>query len=139
MVSPMLQKIYKGLISSKESEVRVNLEITKGLKIEELTEIVKLFDIEIKVFSDIKEHLNSLHKIIIQINNSNLYLLYINIIKNIPYTKISKYIYIVDRLEEVKQKEVSLSGDIVDIITNYSQKEKGLLKNAAIKYLEKGN
>jgi hypothetical protein len=138
MVSPILQKIYKGLNSSKESEIRVNLENAKELKIEELTEIIKLFDNEIKVSSDIKELLNSLHKLIIQINNSDLYFFYINIIKNTPYTKISKYIYMVDRLEEVKQKKVSLSTDIIEIITSYSQKEKGLLKNAAVKYLEKG-
>ncbi|KIM10488.1 MAG: hypothetical protein KU37_09265 [Sulfuricurvum sp. PC08-66] len=138
MVSPILQKIYKGLNSSKESEIRVNLENAKELKIEELTEIIKLFDNEIKVSSDIKELLNSLHKLIIQINNSDLYFFYINIIKNTPYTKISKYIYMVDRLEEVKQKKASLSTDIIEIITSYSQKEKGLLKNAAVKYLKKG-
>jgi hypothetical protein len=40
---------------------------------------------------------------------------------------------------EKLRKEVSLSDKVDKIIVNYSEKEKGLLKKAAIKYLEKGN
>ncbi len=73
------------------------------------------------------------------INTRELYIMYINIINNIPYAKINKFIYIIDKLEEVKHKEPSLREDVITIITMYSCKQKGLLRNAAIKYLEKGN
>lgn len=139
MVSPILQKIYKGLISGKETELRVNLENTKGLSDDELLEIVKLFDNEIKVSSNLKEVLNSLHKLIMQINHIDFYSYYIEILKSISYQKISKLLYIVDRLDQVKQKAKSLNDAIIEIIENYSQKEKGHLKSAAIKYLEERN
>ena len=139
MVSPIVQKIYKGLISTKETEIRFNLENLKQLKNDELIEIIKLFSDEINVSSDISNLLNNLHKVIIMINTRELYIMYINIINNIPYAKINKFIYIIDKLEEVKHKEPSLREDVITIITMYSCKQKGLLRNAAIKYLEKGN
>jgi len=138
MVSPMLQKIYKGLTSDKESEIRVNLENSKQLSDEELIEIIRLFDNEIKITSSIKELLSSLHKLIMQINNMDFYISYIDIMRSIPYQKISKFIYIIDRLDQVKQKAISLGDTINELIQIYSQKEKGILKNASKKYLEKG-
>ncbi|MDY3203920.1 MAG: P-loop NTPase fold protein [Arcobacter sp.] len=137
MVSPILQKLYKGLVSNKEVEVRVSLENAKKLTSDELLEIVKLFENEIKISQNLKDIIGNLHKLIIQINTSSFYSLYINIIKFIPYSKIDKYIYIIDRLEEIGQKDTSLNKEINEIINCYSLKEKGFLKKAAIKYLDK--
>jgi hypothetical protein len=139
MVSPVLQKIYKGLTSNKESEVRVNLIQAKELNNDELLEIIRLFDNEIKISSSLKTLLDNLHKLVIQIDDIDFYTSYIDILKSIPYQKISKLIYIVDRLEQVKQNATSLNEAINKLIVNYSEKDKGHLKSAANKYLEKGD
>jgi len=139
MVSPILQKIFKGLTSVKETEVRVNLESAKELNDNELMEIVRLFSNELKVTSNVKELLESVHKLIMQIDNMDFYTEYINIIKSIPYQKINKLIFIVERLKQVKQKEKSLEAPIMELLVSYSEKDKGLLKKSAMKYLEKGD
>lgn len=139
MVSPILQKIYKGLKSTQETEVRVSLESAKSLSYDELSEIFSLYENEINVTPNIKELLSSLHQLTIQIDNIDFHDRYLNIVIALPYQKVNKLIYLIDRLNNIKQKEVSLSDKVDEIIVNYSEKEKGLLKNAAIKYLEKGN
>lgn len=139
MVSPILQKIYKGLKSTQETEVRVSLESAKSLSYDELSEIFSLYENEINITPNLKELLSSLHQLTIQINNIDFHDRYLNIVIALPYQKVNKLIYLIDRLNNIKQKEVSLSDKVDGIIVNYSEKEKGLLKNAAIKYLEKGN
>lgn len=139
MVSPILQKIYKGLKSTQETEVRVSLESAKSLSYDELSEIFKLYSNEVNITSNLKELLSSLHQLTIQIDNIDFHDRYLNIVIALPYQKVNKLIYLIDRLNNIKQKEVSLSDKVDEIIVNYSEKEKGLLKNAAIKYLEKGN
>lgn len=138
MVSPVLQKIYKGLISNQETDVRVSLESAKSLNHDELLEILRLYINEINITSSLKEFLSSLHKLIMQIDIVDFYCMYIDIIKSLPYKKVHKYMYLVDRLDNVKQKEVTLIEEIDKIIVSYSEKEKGILKKSAIKYLEKG-
>ena len=139
MVSPILQKIYKGLKSTQETEVRVSLERAKNLSYDELSEIFSLYENEINITPNLKELLNSLHQLTIQINNIDFYDRYLNIVIALPYQKVNNLIYLIDRLNNIKQKEGSLSDKVDKIIVNYSEKEKGLLKKAAIKYLEKGN
>ena len=139
MVSPILQKIYKGLKSTQETEVRVSLENAKNLSYDELSEIFSLYENEINITPNLKELLNSLHQLTIQINNIDFYDRYLNIVIALPYQKVNNLIYLIDRLNNIKQKEGSLSDKVDKIIVNYSEKEKGLLKKAAIKYLEKGN
>ncbi|SKB72928.1 KAP family P-loop NTPase fold protein [Malaciobacter marinus] len=139
MVSPILQKIYKGLKSTQETEVRVSLESAKSLSYDELSEIFSLYENEINITPSLKELLSSLHQLTIQIDNIDFHDRYLNIVIALPYQKVKKLIYLIDRLNNIKQKEVSLSDKVDEIIVNYSKKEKGLLKNAAIKYLEKGN
>ena len=72
MVSPILQKIYKGLKSTQETEVRVSLERAKNLSYDELSEIFSLYENEINITPNLKELLNSLHQLTIQINNIDL-------------------------------------------------------------------
>lgn len=139
MVSPILQKIYKGLKSTQETEVRVSLESAKSLSYDELSEIFSLYENEINITPNLKELLSSLHQLTIQIDNIDFHDRYLNIVIALPYQKVNKLIYLIDRLNNIKQKEVSLSDKVDGIIVNYSEKEKGLLKNAAIKYLGKGN
>ncbi len=139
MVSPVLQKIYKGLTSNKESEVRVNLIQAKELNNDELLEIIRLFDNEIKISSSLKTLLDNLHKLVIQIDNIDFYTSYLTILKSVPYQKISALFYIVDRLNQVKQNATPLNEAINELLVSYSKKEKGNLKKAATKYLEKGD
>lgn len=139
MVSPILQKIYKGLKSTQETEVRVSLENAKNLSYDELSEIFSLYENEINITPNLKELLSSLHQLTIKIDNIDFHDRYLNIVIALPYQKVDNLIYLIDRLNNIKQKEVSLSDKVDKIIVNYSEKEKGLLKKAAIKYLEKGN
>lgn len=67
MVSPILQKIYKGLKSTQETEVRVSLERAKNLSYDELSEIFSLYENEINITPNLKELLNSLHQLTIQL------------------------------------------------------------------------
>ena len=137
MVSPILQKIYKGLKSTQETEVRVSLENAKNLSYDELSEIFSLYENEINITPNLKELLSSLHQLTIKIDNIDFHDRYLNIVIALPYQKVDNLIYLIDRLNNIKQKEVSLSDKVDKIIVNYSEKEKGLLKKAAIKYLEK--
>lgn len=139
MVSPILQKIYKGLKSTQETEVRVSLENAKNLSYDELSEIFSLYENEINITPNLKELLSSLHQLTIKIDNIDFHDRYLNIVIALPYQKVNNLIYLIDRLNNIKQKEGSLSDKVDKIIVNYSEKEKGLLKKAAIKYLEKGN
>ena len=139
MVSPILQKIYKGLKSTQETEVRVSLESTKSLNYDELSEIFKLYSNEVSITSNLKDLLSNFHKLTLQIDSVDFYNWYVEIIKSIPYQKVNKLIFIVDKLDIIKQKEVSIKDQVNEIIVNYSQQEKSLLGKAAIKYLEKGN
>lgn len=139
MVSPILQKIYKGLKSTQETEVRVSLESAKSLNYDELSEIFKLYSNEVNITSNLKDLLSNFHKLTLQIHNIDFYSWYVEIIKSIPYQKVNKLIFIVDKLDIIKQKEVSIKDQVNEIIVNYSQQEKSLLGKTAIKYLEKGN
>lgn len=133
MVSPIIQKAYKGLISEKESEQRVALETAKDFNDSDLNELLRLFDEQINISSNIKQLLDSLHKVIIKINQSDFYKIYIEIVKNISYQKIQKFMFLVARLEEVKLKEDSLSQDINALFKKYSEQSQGSLKNASLK------
>ena len=72
MVSPILQKIYKGLKSTQETEVRVSLENAKNLSYDELSEIFSLYENEINITPNLKELLSSLHQLTIKIDNIDL-------------------------------------------------------------------
>ncbi len=93
MVSPILQKIYKGLKSTQETEVRVSLENAKNLSYDELSEIFSLYENEINITPNLKELLNSLHQLTIQINNIDFYDRYLNIVIALPYQKVNNLIY----------------------------------------------
>jgi len=139
MVSPHIQKIYKGLISSNSSEVRVSLENAKDLSDNESHELINLFESNIQATKDTKTHLISLHDLITQLNMYIFYSRYLEIYKSLSYSKIEKFIFIPDKLEEVKKKESGLSKEIENLLTNYSMQTKGLLKNSATKFLKKGD
>lgn len=139
MVSPHIQKVYRGLISDKEAEVRVNLEVAKDFDGDEIHELINLFENNIHSVKDIQIHLKSLHELVIQIDLHIYHERYIFIIKSIPYLKISKLVYIADRLEQIKIKDKSLSKQINELLGTYANEAKGLLKNASIKILEKGD
>jgi len=139
MVSPHIQKIYKGLISSNSSEVRISLENAKDFDDNESHELINLFESNIHATKDIKTHLISLHDLIIQLNIYVFYNRYLEIYQSISYSKIEKFIFIPDKLEEVKKKENGLSKEVEDILAKYSMQTKGLLKNAATKLIKKGD
>ena len=132
MVSPIIQKAYKGLMSEREPVQRVALETTKDFNDSDVNELLRLFDEQINISSNIKPLLDSLHKVIIKINKTEFYVIYIEIVKNISYQKIQKFMFLVDRLKEIKLKENSLSQDIDSLLKNYSEQGKGSLKTASL-------
>jgi len=138
MVNPHIQKIYRGLISKKETEIRVTLENMKELTDDELYEIINLFESNIHSIQDIKIHLQSLYKIIIQINQYTFYEKYLSIVQNISYFKISKIPFITQNLESITKKETKLLEDIKELLNTYT-KETGLLSKSSIKVLERIN
>jgi len=138
MVSPHIQKAYRGLISEKESEVRVTLDDIKSFPDDELHEVINLFESNIHNIQDIKIHLKSLHELIIQRDDNSIYERYLFIIDSVPYNKLSNLIYIADRLEVVKLKNASTTEKVREILGKYADKSNGALKKASIKILEKG-
>jgi len=76
MVSPIIQKVYKGLVSEREAEQRIALETVKDFNNSDLEEILRLFDEQINIASNIKQLLDSLHKVIIKINQADFYKIY---------------------------------------------------------------
>ncbi len=139
MVSPKIQHIYKGLISDNASNIRVSLELAKSLDDSESHEVFNLFESNIQAVKDIKTHLISLHDLTIQINQYVFSSRYLEIYKTISYSRIDKLIFIPDKLSEIKIKETSLSETVNSILENYSIQSKGMLKNASLKLLGKGN
>ncbi len=138
MVSPHIQKVYKGLITESNTEIRVYLEEVKKFDDNELNELFNLFENNIHSIQDVKIHLKSLHQLTMQIHQYTYYEKFIYIVQSISYVKISKLAYLADKLEQIKIKEDRLSKHIDEILKNYSTQPKSLLTNASIKILEKG-
>lgn len=139
MVSPHIQKIFRGLIANNDVEVRVFLEEVKTLDENESLELISLFESNIHNIKDIQNHLKSLHDVIIQLNQHLFYEKYLNIIKNISYTRIEKLMYIADRLEQIKKKANAFSEEVDIILASYAKQSNGLLQKASRKILDKGN
>lgn len=139
MVSPHIQKVYKGLITESSTELRVYLEETKNFDSNELNELFSLFENNIHSIQDVKVHLKSLHQLTMQIHQYIYYEKFIQIVQGISFVKISKLAYLADKLEQIKIKEDRLSQHIDEILKNYSTQPKGLLTNASIKVLKKGD
>ena len=139
MVSPKIQHVYKGLIADSSTEVRVALEAAKDLDDSESHELFNLFESNIQAVKDIKTHLISLHDLTIQINQYIFSSRYLEIYKSISYSRIDKLMFIPDKLSEIKIKETSLSEAVDGILKNYSIQSKGMLQNASLKLLGKGN
>lgn len=139
MVSPHIQKIFRGLIGNNDAEVRVFLEEAKKLDENESFELISLFESNIDNIKDIQNHLKSLHNVIIQLNQSLFYEKYLRIIKKISYTRIEKLMFIADKLEQIKKKANGFSEEVDLILASFAKQSKGLLQKASQKILDKGN
>ena len=138
MVNPHIQKIYKGLISDKDTIVVINLEGMKEFNDEEISEVLNLFENNIHSLQDIKIHLISLYKVAIQVNQFSFYERYLSIIQNIPYFKIKKLAFLSQNLQMIGMKEKKLLDSVKEQLNKYVDNT-GLLSKSSIKVLEKIN
>ena len=138
-VSRHIQNIYRGLISNKEAERRINLNAVKKITNEDIIELIRLFEKNIHSIQNIKIHLQSLHKMIMQIDEYISYEKYYFIIKNTSYSKISKFPFIADHLEQVSIKEKRLSNNINKLLLQYSNESKSFLQKASKKIIKESN
>ena len=138
-VSRHIQNIYRGLISDKEAERRVNLDQVKNITNEDIVELIRLFEKNIHNIQNIKIHLQSLHKMIIQIDKYNFYEKYYSIIKETSYYKISKFPFIANDLKQVSIKEERLLKNINKLLLEYSNKNQSLLQKASKNIIKKNN
>jgi len=138
-VSRHIQNIYRGLVSDKEPERRVKLNEVKQITDEDISELIRLFEKNIHSIQDIKIHLKSLHKMIIQVNQYTFYEQYISIIKNTSYSKVSKFPFIKEDLEQILIKENRLSNNINELLLKYSNESISPLQIASKKFIEENN
>lgn len=138
MVKPYIRQAYEVLISGEEAKIRAKLEEVKVFADEDLDELITLYESNISNIQDIKAQLASLHELIMILNRRKYYERYLTIIEHIPYFKIEKLAPLPDRLQQVARKDNTLKGQISHILKIHAGKEKGLLKKASEKMLEKG-
>jgi predicted KAP-like P-loop ATPase len=137
LVSPILQKLYKGLTSSDESVRRVNIYEAKKLDSIGKKEIFKLFETSIQLSKKPKNLLEYLHKLSIEINKKEFYSYYLQVLSSIPYERVQYYMQIIEWLKEFLKNDISLTNKVEEIIEYYSnEKGNNYLKKAAIKYFE---